>query len=343
MRHTPSGLALTLLGASALLSLVSASPAALADEGFFWDGGFTGLGANTVARAINDNSEIAGSVGGLAAVWQSGAPTLLDSSGYISSIGLDINNSGQVAGFGRTVNDLLKPVVWSSGVKTELPTLGGTQGVATSINNAGTAVGYSMSPGGVMNASRWSSGAVSGLGFAPSLASQAFGVNNSGQIVGVVNRRGFLWSNGVVTDLGVNVYPLAINDAGQIAGYSLHTSNRPEAFVWDSVQGLQSLSFMDGLWSKAFGINNSGQVVGFSQELFDSNYVASTTTVTHAILWQDNTVTDIGTLHGSYSIAYGINSQGQIVGIVPEPGGAVALAVGLIGFAGVLFRRVNKP
>ena len=34
----------------------------------------------------------------------------------------------------------------------------------------------------------------------------------------------------------------------------------------------------------------------------------------HAALWQNGTITDLGTLGGATSVAYGINASGQIVG-----------------------------
>ncbi|MCC6484991.1 MAG: DUF3466 family protein [Armatimonadetes bacterium] len=343
MKIAHSGSTLICLCASALVALAVVAPSAQAEEGFLWDGAFTGLGLDTVARAINDNSQIAGSSGGFAAVWDSGSMSLLDSTGYASSLALSINATGQVAGFGKTTHDLIKPVLWSGGVRQELPTLGGAQGMATAVNNSGVAAGFSMTTAGVMNASLWNSGVVSSLGFPADLASQAFGLNNAGQVVGVVNRRGFVWDNGVVTDLGVNVYPQAINDSGQVVGYRFTLSNKPEAFSWDSANGMRRLSFMDGLWSKAYAINNSGQIVGFSQEIFPGDYLASSSIVTHAILWQGATVNDLGTLYGTYSIAYGINAQGRVVGVVPEPAGAIALLVGLTGLAGAFLRRSRLP
>jgi len=54
----------------------------------------------------------------------------------------------------------------------------------------------------------------------------------------------------------------------------------------------------------AFGINDRGQVVGWSPTLN-----------LRAVLWENGTPTDLGTLPGATSmVAYGINSRGQIVG-----------------------------
>ena len=58
--------------------------------------------------------------------------------------------------------------------------------------------------------------------------------------------------------------------------------------------------------SEALGINEAGQIVGWSTDA--SGY-------SHACLWQNGTITDLGMLPGGYgSQAWGINDAGQIVG-----------------------------
>jgi probable HAF family extracellular repeat protein len=70
-----------------------------------------------------------------------------------------------------------------------------------------------------------------------------------------------------------------------------------------------------GGYSYAFGINNQGQVVGWS-------YLSGSTGPLHAVLWDNGVMTDLGTLGGNFSQAYGINDQGQIVGSSTTAGGA---------------------
>ena len=74
-------------------------------------------------------------------------------------------------------------------------------------------------------------------------------------------------------------------------------------------------SLLDSKDSRAFGINDWGQVVGINREtdrafVFDSiNY----------------TITNLGTLPGGdYSAAYAINNQGQIVGVSNSSSGSRA-------------------
>jgi probable HAF family extracellular repeat protein len=58
--------------------------------------------------------------------------------------------------------------------------------------------------------------------------------------------------------------------------------------------------------SVASGINNSGQVVGYSY--------TSGSGVYHAFLYSGGVMSDLGTLGGGVSLASGINNSGQVVG-----------------------------
>src|SRR5256885_13825572 len=62
-----------------------------------------------------------------------------------------------------------------------------------------------------------------------------------------------------------------------------------------------------GAFSEATGINDLGQIVGVS--------FTTSGAVGHALLWQNGTMTDLGTLpNGTISLALSINDLGQIVG-----------------------------
>ena len=100
---------------------------------------------------------------------------------------------------------------------------------------------------------------------------------------------------------------------------------------------------LGGSESYANGINDQGQVAGWSGTA--GGYY-------HAFLWQNGTMTDLGTLPGGWSSsACGINNLGQVVGEsltadglwhavlwtpVPEPSSLLALLCGLGAMAGIV-------
>ncbi len=66
------------------------------------------------------------------------------------------------------------------------------------------------------------------------------------------------------------------------------------------------LGTLNGGYSQAYGINDAGQVVGYSSTAGSS--------ATHAFLYSGGVMIDLGTLNGGYSEAFGINDAGQVAG-----------------------------
>lgn len=79
----------------------------------------------------------------------------------------------------------------------------------------------------------------------------------------------------------------------------------PSATAEDTVRDLGTLP--DHKYSEARRINEAGQVVGWSRPDTSSGD-------SRAVLWEDETITDLGDLGGSSAQAYDINEAGQIVG-----------------------------
>lgn len=69
---------------------------------------------------------------------------------------------------------------------------------------------------------------------------------------------------------------------------------------------ITDLGTLGGTVSKAYGINDSGQVVGYSHITSGMPH--------HAFLYDGTIMQDLGTLGGTYSYALGINNSGQVVG-----------------------------
>jgi probable HAF family extracellular repeat protein len=150
--------------------------------------------------------------------------------------------------------------------------------------------------------------------------SAALGINNKGEVVGYSfqgeDYQAFLYSSSdqSLTDVGslggkINA-ACAINDAGQVTGYSQDGNGNLLAFVYSRKQPIASLSTLEGaLTSEAFGINNSGAVVGDSQS-GDQNH--------RPVLFSNGSVQDLGLARSNepdaLEIAYAINDAGQIVG-----------------------------
>jgi len=201
---------------------------------------------------------------------------------------------------------------------TDLGTLGGPCAGALGINNAGQVVGYSCNTTDAVNnhAFLYSGGSMTDLGVLTGNTSTAFGINDAGQVVGVWrtadNQQGvFLYSAGTMRDLGIPYSDArAINASGQIAG-SMPSGNTDVAFLW--YQGtVSSLGTLGGASSLAEGINDFGDVVGFS---------TTAGGLQHAFLYSGGSMIDLGTLGGSVSLANSVNNAGQVVGWSSIKGG----------------------
>jgi probable HAF family extracellular repeat protein len=209
---------------------------------------------------------------------------------------------------------------------------GGTYGLA--INATGEVAGYSylaqlvkVSPcptGGDVcelhpaHAVSWIAGKITDLGtlpvpkkgqtFSMQPFSKALAVNGTGEVVGYSNGNGFLFRNGQLSQVGpVGFTADGINDAGTIVGHQgLHTyliSGGTTAQLPDLAG--PATTCCNGPDSRPVAINNNNQIAGDS---------ADNNTNTHAVIWSNGTLTDLGTLGGLTSFAYGINNLGQVVG-----------------------------
>lgn len=135
-------------------------------------------------------------------------------------------------------------------------------------------------------------------------------INRTGQIVGTSANHAFLWSNGVMTDLGALggsvSMAYSINDNGAVVGEAATSSGEMHAFVWQN--GVMKDLGVAGETSAARGINSKGDIVGVA---YAKNVRGG------AVLWSGGQRQSLGDLgqSGSGSTAISINDKGQIAGV----------------------------
>ena len=169
-------------------------------------------------------------------------------------------------------------------------------------------------------------GSLGGIEGGVAFSGVADAVNNNGQAVGLAfvndrNSHAFLYSDGVMTDLsafdGDWSRASGINDRGMIVG-TFGFLNGPShsfsshAFVYIDGTMIRINPFGSASdQSSATAINNKGQVVGSG---------LTDTGGSRGFIYQDGTITDIGTLEGGRnSLPFDINERGQVVGTADRP------------------------
>jgi probable HAF family extracellular repeat protein len=112
-----------------------------------------------------------------------------------------------------------------------------------------------------------------------------------------------------------NAQALALNDAGDIVGFSPVSGTSSHAVRWSASGQIVDLGTLGGSRSQAVDINNAGQIIGMSRVSGDGS--------SHAFLWSTaNGMQDLNTLLGAtITDVVEINDAGQIVGTYTTPGG----------------------
>jgi probable HAF family extracellular repeat protein len=235
---------------------------------------------------------------------------------------------------------------------TDLGTLGGTFTFAGGINNRGDIEGFSTLPGDTaVHAFLWQKGLMTDLGTLGGPDSFAsWRLNERGEVGGTAETTtpdplgedfcGFgthliclpsVWQKGVPTPLptlgGDNGFAAGVNSRGQVVGQAENSTPDPtcespqvlqfKPVVWEKGQVQELPTFPGDPDGFAATINDRGQIAGVS---------SSCTTPFHALLWQNGTVTDLGSLGGTVNFASDINDQGQVAGFSDLPGDATSHA-----------------
>jgi probable HAF family extracellular repeat protein len=243
--------------------------------------------------------------------------------------------------------------VWRQGVKTNLGALPGNNSSFPNWMNAwGDAAGTSETGDidplvglPVAHAVVWKDGRLTDLGTFGGYESGGLALNDGDQVVGFATNtipdpfsllgfgaqlRAFLWQEGHMRDLGTlggaDAWPQAVNNSGQIAGFSYTSAIANPAtgiptqdpFLWQDGH-MRDLGSLGGTISVVNALNEHGEVVGQSNLAGDQTF--------HPFLWDGRTLRDLGTLGGDYGAATWITDAGDVAGWAQTPGDATVHAV----------------
>lgn len=226
----------------------------------------------TYANGISNDGQIVGVSGNRAFSHHGSAMNDLGTLGGQTAYAYGINSSRQIVGFSDLKNGNTHAFLYESGMMKDLGTLGGSNSYAFGINEAGAIVGQAQTTSGAYHAFVYQHGGMMDIGSFAGDNSIAYRINNNGEIVGssyinATDFHAFSYQNGVMKDLGTG--------PGMVD-------------------------------SEAFGINDAGQIVGYS-ETADASQV-------RGFLYEKGMLDNLGTLGGNASFAADINKRHVIAG-----------------------------
>jgi probable HAF family extracellular repeat protein len=253
----------------------------------YQDGTTSDLGGEgageSLAMGINNNNVVVGTYGGNAVVWdpRGHMTTISGANGFHGSWAYDINDNGVVVGQAAGAPGTRAFRWWNGSFKVLAVPTGCSAAHATTVNSDGTVAGVGVDSFRRLEAVLWSqNGIVDVAHDVPSLVSEAESINSSGSVAGDLgsgsnDQHAFLWENGQIQVLknlpGCSVMKAtSVNDKDVVVGDAANDADPAAPFVWDKTHGTRSLGDLiprNAGWflTKAFGINNHGQILCFGQ------------------------------------------------------------------------------
>jgi len=170
------------------------------------------------------------------------------------------------------------------------------------------------------------------FGFAGPLVNYAFRFQDGVQTnLGVLPQNPTVGAQTPCFDCAWSVFVYWIADNGFVVGQSsvnnaldpFTGSPAPLAVLWKDGE-IVNLGTLGGNQSTAGAVNSSGEAVGAALNLtpdpfpsrhpYDDFFFFGNGTESHAVLWRDGTIQDLGTLGGPDSAAFLVNENGQVAG-----------------------------
>jgi probable HAF family extracellular repeat protein len=264
--------------------------------------------------AINNYGDVVGNYGNSGVYYRNGSISLIPTLGGSWSYATDLNDNGEIVGSSLTGDGIVHAFHYREGSMNDLGTFGGQSSSANSINNSGKIAANYTTSNGKTYGLLYDHGSTTEIGTFGGDLTVAYGINDRGEIVGHASVpdglvRAFVWKNGIMTDLGSlggDTFAEAINNAGQIVGYSYIPGEYivEHAFLYTN-GNLLNISGTSDI-SMANAINNRGDVVGSYTPKLD------------AFIYRDGRMTDLNELINPslglhLTFARDINDRGQIL------------------------------